>query len=203
MLAAILLLVYTQTKFKSYLKSIGLFVFLIAVSAVVENNMWWHVDSLAVFFVALTFYFLDKDDLHFGRNFLLAAIAVGLATGTKVVGLFFFLAIPVYLLVGVIRQQITWRVACLKGAAFVGVMAATILISNPFMLIPSQFARMVRILTQQSTAMSQGWILTYAKGPGSWIPVIENLYGQLIFIALVFILLGWAFGADRIKYCTY
>ncbi|MBI5936136.1 MAG: phospholipid carrier-dependent glycosyltransferase [Chloroflexi bacterium] len=190
MLGAALLLTYTQTKFRSRWKSIGLLLLLLSVSAVVENNMWWHVDSLAVFFIALTFYFLDQDELRFGRNFLLAAASVGLATGTKVIGLFFFLTIPTYLLIGVTRQQISWRKAFQYGALFVGVMAAAIVASNPFLLIPSQFTRMVRILSQQSAAMSEGWTLAYAKGPGSWLHIIEELYGKVIFIALAFLALG-------------
>ncbi len=190
MLAALLLLTFTQTKFNSYTKSIALFVLLLSVSAVVENNMWWHVDSLAAFFVALTFFLLDKDDLRFGRDFHLAAASTGLGVGAKVIGLFFFLAIPTYLLVGVTRKHITWRTAFVRAASFVGIMAAAVLISNPFLVFPSQFARMIRIMTQQSQAMSAGWTLAYAKGPGSWLPIIEELYGQLIFIALAFIALA-------------
>jgi len=38
--------------------------------------------------------------------------------------------------------------------------------------------------------MSAGWTLAYAKGPGSWLPIIEELYGQLIFIALALIALA-------------
>lgn len=200
MIAALFLLVFVQTKFLSYIKSIGLFILLLSVSAVVENSMWWHVDSLAFLFIALTFYYLDKDDQRFGRDFLLAAVAVGLATGTKVIGLFFFLAIPTYLLFGIIHKRITWYTACLRGASFMGVMAATILISNPFLLVPGEFGLMARILSRQSAAMSQGWTLAYAKGPASWLPIIQNLYGQLIFIALVLFALGlgiWR-GTNRI-----
>ncbi|MCL5611128.1 MAG: hypothetical protein M1485_01015 [Chloroflexi bacterium] len=69
-------------------------------------------------------------------------------------------------------------------------MNATILISNPFLFFPSQFVRMVRIMTQQSAAMSSGWTLTEAKGPASWLPIINQFYGQLIFIALAFIALA-------------
>src|ERR1051325_4169431 len=116
MLGALVTLTYTQTRFKSFAKSVGLFIFLLAVSAVVENNLWWHADALAIFFVSLTIFFLDRDDLRFGSNFYLAAVSTGLATGTKVIGLFFFLAIPVYLLVGVSRGLLTWRTAFLRGA---------------------------------------------------------------------------------------
>jgi hypothetical protein len=190
MIGALLLLTYSQTKFRSYTRSILLFLLLASVSAVVENNMWWHVDSLAVFFVCLTIFFLDKDDLRFGRDFYLAAASTGLATGTKVVGFFFVLAIPTYLLLGILQKKLIWRDGFLRGASFVGIMFATILVSNPFMLFPSQFARMIRILSNQSESMSKGWTLSYAKGPGSWLPIIEDLYGLLPFIALSLIALA-------------
>ncbi len=190
MLGALLLLTHTQTKFNSHAKAIGLFIFLLSVSAVVENNLWWHVDSLAVFFVALTIFFLDKDDLRFGRDFILAAASTGLATGTKVIGLFFFLAIPTYLLVGVISKRLTWRTMMQRALLFVGVMLAAIIISNPYLLLSSQAARMIRMMGNQSAAMSVGWTLSYAKGPASWFPIIEDLYGQLIFIALSLLALG-------------
>ena len=202
MLGALLLLTYIQTRFQSYIKSISLFVLLLSVSAVVENNMWWHVDSLAVFFTALTFFFLDKDDLRFGRDFYLAAASVGLATGTKVIGFFFFLTIPTYLLLGILQKQMTWRTAILRGAAFVGIMFATILISNPFLLLRSESSHMLNLLTRQSAAMSEGWVLAYDKGPISWLPIIQGLYGQLIFIILAFIALtlGIWRGANRTRH---
>jgi hypothetical protein len=190
MLAALLFLTYIQTRFLSYPKSIGLFVFLLAVPAVVDNNMWWHVDSLALLFSVLTFFFLDRDDLRFGRDFYFAAAATGLATGTKVIGLFFFLVIPAYLLLGILDKRISWRGLLLRSAGFVVIMALTILISNPFLLIPSQFQRMVQTLTRQSAAMSTGWTLNYAKGPASWLPIIKPLYGQSIFITLAMLALG-------------
>ena len=200
MLAALLLLIYSQTKFKSYFSSIFVFVFLLLIPAVVENDLWWHPDSIAVFFVALTFFFLDRDDLHFGLNFSLAAASVGLATGTKVMGLFFFLTIPTYLLAGLICKQLTWRKLFLRAAAFVGIMVAMIFISNPFLFLPSQFSRTIFIMSQQSAAMSSGWTLAYAKGPLSWWPIIQHTYGPLILIVLAFIALGFGMwrGQNRV-----
>ncbi len=93
MTLAILLMVYSQTKFRSYLASIATFIFLLLIAAVVENNLWWHADSLTVLFVVLVFFFLDRDQLKFGINFRLAAVACGLAIGTKVLGFFFFITI--------------------------------------------------------------------------------------------------------------
>jgi hypothetical protein len=202
MLCALLLLTYIQTRFTSYSKAIALFIFLLSVSAVVENNLWWHVDSLAVFFVALTLFFLDRDDQRFGYDFALAAVSTGLATGTKVIGLFFVLTIPTYLLLGILSKKLTWSKAILYGAAFTGLMAITIIISNPFLLLSEQRNSMIKILSRQSRSMSEGWTLTYAKGPGSWMNIIKDLYGQLIFIALAFIslVLGIWRGANRTRH---
>ena len=202
MLGALLLLTYAQTKFTSYAKPIALFIFLLSVSAVVENNLWWHVDSLVVFFVALTLFFLDRDDQRFGVNFALAAASTGLATGTKVIGLFFALTIPTYLLVGILSKKLTWRAAILHGAAFVGIMAAAIVISNPFLLLSGQRETMIQTLSRQSASMSEGWTLTYAKGPASWLRIIKELYGQLIFIALAFVALtlGIWRGSNRTRH---
>lgn len=201
-LGALLLLTHLQTKFNSPVKSIGLFIFLLSVSAVVENNLWWHVDSLAVFFVVLTLFLLDRDDGRFGLNFALAAVATGLAAGTKVIGLFFVLTIPAYLLIGILSKKLTWRAAILKGILFVGLMAAAIVISNPFLLLENQRAEMIKTLTRQSRSMSEGWTLTYAKGPASWLGIIEELYGQLIFIALAFLalILGIWRGENRTRH---
>jgi len=200
MLGALLLLTYSQTKFKSYFRTIFIFVFLLSITAVVENDLWWHPDSIAIFFVALTFFFLDRDNLRFGLNFFLTAASVGLATGTKVIGLFFFLTIPTYLIAGLIGKRLTWRNLFLRAAAFVGIMVAMIFISNPFLFLPSQFSRTIFIMSQQSIAMSSGWTVAYAKGPLSWWPILRNLYGPLILIALAFIALGFGIwrGQNRI-----
>ena len=186
MLGALLLLTYTQTKFTSPAKAIGLFIFLLSVSAVVENNLWWHVDSLAVFFAALTLFLLDRDDQRFGLNFALAAASTGLAAGTKVIGLFFVLTIPTYLLMGVLAKRLSWKQAVVQAVLFVGVMAAAIVISNPFLLLENQREEMIKTLTRQSRAMEAGWTLAYDTGPASWLNIIEELYGQLIFVALAF-----------------
>ena len=190
MLAALLMLTHLQTKFNSYAKSIGLFVFLLAVSAVVENNLWWHVDSLAVFFIVLTLFFFDRDDQRFGINFILAAASTGLATGTKVIGLFFVLTVPTYLLIGILTKKLTWLAAIKHGLIFVVVMAAAIVISNPFLLLAGQRETMIKTISRQASSQTEGWTLAYAKGPASWRHIIEDLYGRLAFVALSLIALG-------------
>ncbi|HSR28952.1 MAG TPA: hypothetical protein VLY63_00200 [Anaerolineae bacterium] len=189
MLGAVLVMTYAQTRFRSLLWSLLTMTLLLAIPAVVENNMWWHTESLVTLFVILTIFFLAEDDLKFGRNFLLAAIACGLATATKVLGLFFVLAIPVYLVLGVIRGGHPWKQAAVKALHFVGLMAMTIVVANPFLLIPAQAGEMVRILSGQSNAMSVGWVLRYAKGPESWLPILTGSYGIPLFLAVALLVL--------------
>lgn len=186
MVLAVLVLVWTQTRFKSYRLSLGLFLFLLTVPAVFKNSSWWHPDSLLLLFIALTFFFLDRDDLRFGKNFYLAAVAVGLATGTKLIGLFFFLAIPLYIFIGWRQKRLTLGRAALCAALFVTIMFVTFVASNPFLLNPAQRERAIRIQTKQAEAMSQGWSVLYSKGPLAWLPLIQTMYGSLAFVALAF-----------------
>jgi hypothetical protein len=189
MIAALLFFTYIQTRFISRWKSITIFVLLLSVSAVVENNLWWHVDSLAVLFTALTFFFLELDDLRFGRFFHLAAVATGLAAGTKVIGLFFFLAVPLYLVFGLLRKKLTWQHMLVLAGSFLGLMIVVVLLSNPFLLLAGERARMIDLLSRQASNMSQGWVLLYDKGPGSWLPILKSLYGSLPFLGLALLAL--------------
>ena len=98
MITAFWLLVYIQTRFEKFWKSIILFIFLLSIPIVIKNNLWWHPDSLAIVFCVLVVYFLSRDQYRFGIDFNLAAISVGFAIGTKNLGWFFFLTIFVYFL---------------------------------------------------------------------------------------------------------
>ena len=73
---------------------------LLSIPLVVTNDLWWHPDSLAVLSVVVTLLFLDLDKQRFGRYFFIAAAACGVAIGIKYEGVFFALAIPIYLLWG-------------------------------------------------------------------------------------------------------
>jgi hypothetical protein len=108
MILAAGLLVYLQTRFQSPLRSLALFLFLLSVRGVVRNQIWWwHPDALAVLAVVLTIFFLDRDQLRFGRNFYFAAVACGLASAIKLLGFAFFLTIPVYVVVGIVQRHLT------------------------------------------------------------------------------------------------
>ncbi len=190
MIAAVMLLVYLQTKFKSYLRSIALFVFLLTIPAVFSNDTWWHPESLVFLFIVLTFYFLYKDNLNFGNYFYLSALACGLAVATKLIGLFFFLTIPTYILLGWHQGRISFKNMIRFSVTFVALMAVMFVVSNPFLFFASEREAAFKIQSNQSESMSNGFVLTYAKGPATWIPTITESYAQPLFLLAGFIALG-------------
>lgn len=135
MLISIWFLIYMWTGFRYFLRSIVLFIFLAAIPDIVGNNMWWHPDSLVTLFVVLTIFALFKDDLRFGAWFYGAACFCGLATGTKVIGLYFFLTIASYLFIGLANNKIKFYGLVRYGIMFLLIMAATVIITNPLLLI--------------------------------------------------------------------
>ena len=190
MIAAVMLLVYLQTKFQSYLRSISLFIFLLTIPAVFQNDTWWHPESLVFLFIALTFYFLYKDNLSFRKYFYLSAIACGLAIATKLIGLFFFLAIPTYIFLGWHQGRIKFTNAIRLSVTFVVLMAITFVVSNPFLFFASEREAAFNIQARQSESMSNGFVLSYAKGPATWIPLITENYAQPLFLLIGFVALG-------------
>lgn len=194
MIAAVMLLVYLQTRFQSYLRSIFLFILLLTVPAVFRNNTWWHPESLVFLFIVLTFYFLYKDDLSFGKCFYFSAIACGIAIATKLIGLFFFITIPTYILLGVYQGRINFMKAVKSSIIFVALMAITFVACSPFLLFASERKAAFNIQLRQSEAMSDGFVLSYAKGPAAWFSLIDNNYAQPLFLlaSLVSLVIGIA-----------
>lgn len=190
MIAAVMLLVYLQTRFQSYLRSIFLFILLLTVPAVFRNNTWWHPESLVFLFIVLTFYFLYKDDLSFGKCFYFSAIACGFAIATKLIGLFFFITIPTYILLGVYQGRINFMKAVKSSIIFVVLMAITFVACSPFLLFASERKAAFNIQLRQSEAMSDGFVLSYAKGPAAWFSLIDNNYAQPLFLLASLVSLG-------------
>jgi uncharacterized protein YktA (UPF0223 family) len=162
MMLAIFLLVKMQTRLRPLWKAAGLFVFLLIVPAVVGNNLWWHPDSVAMLACVTVVYFLHRDDLRFGKNFFIGAAACGLAAGLKLSGLFFFAAVPLYLIWGLVEQKINVRWMLMMAVAFVGLMAVGLVISNPLLLFPQERVEVIKALTMQFQQTSQG-IFFYQK----------------------------------------
>jgi hypothetical protein len=192
---AVLLLTYIQTGFRSWTRSLGIFVLLLSVPALVSNNLWWHPDSLGLLLVVLVFFFLEKDQLKFGKYFFLAAAACGAAIGTKYLGVFFVFTIPLYLIFGIAGQKITWKKASALAAGFIAVMAAAVVVTNPLLLLPQERTALIQYQFLQYQQTMQGIILHNTQ------PFLENgrypadfreYYGHLIFIfiALAAICIG-------------
>jgi hypothetical protein len=181
MLAALLILVYMQDGFRTY-RSPVLFLFLLSVPAVVQNNLWWHPDGITFLLVVLTLLFLKRDDLHFGWFFLLAAITCGIATAAKLIGVYFFLPVALALLLGLILKKASWKRLLGMGLAFIFVMAVAYLVANPFLL--SHWARTayINIFHKQTGLLSDGYGVIYEKGLLAAWPLMHESYGEWIFL---------------------
>ena len=155
------LLTWLFTKFKNILLSMLLFLLLLTMPAVVQNDFWWHPDSLTLLFLCLTFFFLDRDRMRCGKNYLFAAFACGAAVGTKYLGLYFALAIPVYLLCCRLSGSISTRLLFVKAGLFLLVMAGAIVFSNPLLLLPQERAEILGIMRQQTELSGTGIFLQY------------------------------------------
>jgi hypothetical protein len=200
MLVAALIFVYLFTRFKRYGTSIGTFIFLLTIPAIFQNSLWWHPDSLTILFIALTFFFLDRDNLNFGKDFHYSAVACGLAVGTKLIGLFFFIAVPTYIAWGYFSKRIDLKQAVLSAGRFLFLMFAVVIISNPMLLVPDVRERIINIQQKQAEAMSFGWQVAYETGPRSWFGIIEENYanGYFIILSLIAIILGLTRGPSRL-----
>jgi hypothetical protein len=185
LLAANLLLVHMQIGIKQHrIKAIFLFLFLLAVPAVVQNNFWWHPDGLAALFIVLTIFFLSRDDLNFGRDFYLAAAACAAATGTKTIGLFFFLTIPLYILWGWRIKKINLKQAFLAGLGFVAILVIGIVITNPQLLFPTPRRGYIFTLKTQSLFVSSGFEVFYPKGLSAAAPDLTKYFGSFVFLVI-------------------
>lgn len=171
MMLAVGLMARLQTRGKSWRWTLALSAFLLAVPSVVQNNFWWHPDSLAVLLVVLVFFFLQRDDFAFGRDFYLAAAVAGVAFSVKYAGAFFVLAVPVYILWGVRRGTLSWRRAALSALGFLAAMFAGLVVSNPLLLIPQTRADILAIARMQWVQTRVGY---YTVNP-EWNLTAEKL----------------------------
>jgi hypothetical protein len=137
MVLSLMLLIYLVNRYKSLWQSIAMFVFLALIPGVVKfNYRFWHPDSIILLLILLTFFFLEKDRQRFGRYFYIAAVTCGLTVAIKLWGLFFVLAIGGYLVAGLMKKQIIFKQAVLKGLAFILAMVGTIIITSPSLIAP-------------------------------------------------------------------
>lgn len=184
LLAAIWVLVYLQTHFRGY-RAILLFIFLAILPVVVRNNFWWHPDGLAILFAMLAIFFLERDDLRFGRNFYFSAAMCGFSAAAKGVGFFMFLAILVYLVLGIREKKIEVRKIVLSAIGFLGCMFAAYLLVFPTLIYAGVRDRYFQVLISEYSLISQGYEVEYAKGIGVALPAIINDYAGPVFLLAV------------------
>lgn len=199
MLAIIWILVFLQTGLKSY-RAVLLFVLLASIPAVVQNNLWWHPDSLAILFAMLVIVFLNCDGLRFGRFFYLAAAMCGFSAGTKGIGFYFFLAIFVYLLIGYVGKKASLKKLTLAAGGFVVVMAGAYLFANPILVFAGVRRRFFTVMQSQSLLLAQGYEVYYPKGLAASWPEMRTHYGNwpILLAALAACLWGIWRGQHRL-----
>ena len=186
---------YIQTKFRSLWQSVFIFIFLLTMPAVVRSNMhWWHPDSMMLLAVALTFYFLDRDDYRLGKNLYFAAAACGMALSIKLTGFFFFLTIPVYLLLAWRKRRLPFRRVVIAATGFLAVMILVIVLTNPFLLYERPRAEMLAIQQYKTQELTEGYthdeVRYYSTEPIFWRWTFKTFFGPtrrmyLFFAAMV------------------
>jgi hypothetical protein len=191
MLLAMLIMVWLQTEFRGY-KSILVFAWLLAIPAVVANNLWWHPDGLAILFAMLALWALVKDDLRFGGWFYAAAALVGLAAQTKGIGFYFFLAIAWYLWLGYRQRGLALGRLALAALGFLAAMAAAYFLSNPILMTyPPARAQFFNILQTQSALLTEGYEVVYRSGFGAAAPIVSAYYGGWLLPLAMLCLTVW------------
>lgn len=201
------LLTYIQTRFHGLWRSIGLFVFLLIFPAVVVNNLWWHPDSLGVLSAVLILFFLDRDHLRLGKHFFIAAAACGLAVGIKYTGVFFVLAIPVYIIWAWITNKFTFRRVVGAAAGFAGIMLMAVIVTNPLLLFPQERAAIIETQKLQFQQTSLGILQTNLQPYFNSKEYPEDFrihYGELEFImlALAALFVGMLLSTKRWYYAV-
>jgi hypothetical protein len=198
----IILGIYLVTRFRSLPGSVGMFIFLALIPGSVEyNHRFWHADALVLFLIMLTIYFVQKDNLRFGRHFFLAAVCCGLAAATKMWGLFFGVAIAGYLLAGLLQKRLNIKQMLLYGSLFTLAMLGAILLSSPSLMAPY----IARVALRGWLPM-QGFLLSGYAGDASgyydttlvnWLKYFGNdfMKGYFFFFSFFALLVGSLWGS--------
>lgn len=184
MLLAILLLIYMQDGFKTY-RSVLLHLLLLSIPAAVSNGFWWHPDGLVMFLSVLVIFFLWHDERRFGKNFFFAAVFCGVLVALKVVGLYFFLAVGLVIIWGLVERKVSCQRILLSALFFILIMLAALYISNPFLLLSKESTiTYINLIQRQSAELRAGYGIEYEKGlRGAW-QTVHTYYGEAIFLLL-------------------
>ena len=195
---SLFILTWIITRFKSIWQSVALFVFLLLIPGVVTYNIrFFHPDGLLLFFVILTFYFLQRDELRLGSNFYLAAFTCGMAAAIKLWGFFFFLAIAIYLVIALVKKVASAGKTVRSGAGFIVVMVLTIFISTPGLMIPSIAKFTINTLASEQTGriednQSPDPEGVYEKGLTNWMKYFQMYFIRDYYFYFCFLSLGIA-----------
>jgi len=181
---------YVTTELHKTWQAVFTFVFILTTPAIVGNvTQWWHPDALMMLAVALTFLFLKLDRLRLGSYFYLAASACGMAASIKLTGFFFFLAIPIYIVIVWRRQDLQIKKALRAAVGFVLVMAAVIVITNPFLFYEGPRNDMLAIQAYKTQELRYGYgheeNIYYQLGPQFWQWTVETSYGSVAFALML------------------
>ena len=184
------ILTYLKTRFQQTLQSVFLFLLFLVTPSVVRSNIWWwHPDSITFLFIALTFYFLQKDEYRLNKYFSFAAVACGLAAATKLLGFFFVITIPVYLLIAIKKKSIPWKKIFQKALLFVCIMLVTILVVNPFLWYAGPRDEMIAIQQFKASELKAGYTngdpYYYQRGPEFWEWTLVNWFGSNLFLCFL------------------
>jgi hypothetical protein len=186
---AIAILVALWTRLRSLPQMVALFVFLGALPAVVANNLWWHPDALVLFWVAVAIGALALDRARLGRWFYAAALACGLATATKSVGVWFFAAVALNLLLA--RSQRRPREIVLAGVRFAAVMVLAIAAASPHYFLPSEWEKIADALSTWKRGIDVGWGTKGETGLAAWLSTLRSGYGWVSTSAALLALCGF------------
>lgn len=204
MIVAVGVVAFTQTRFKSLWLTLVLVAFMLSTRAIVRNNIqWWHPDALSLLSVGLVFFFLQRDDLRFGRNFYLAAAACGISVGIKLAGAFFILTIPAYLLAGFVQKRLSLGAVFGRAGLFVGAALLALVLSNPFLYNEGARQELWRIQTEKTVILDTGYAgdsPDYAKGPAHWNWTLTTWYAHPLVIGFLVLSLaaGCLWGRNRL-----
>jgi hypothetical protein len=185
------LIVWMNTRFRSWWKSVLLFLLILFIpNAVFYQIRFWHPDGLVVLAVVLTLFFLSRDRYRLNGNFFMAAVFCGLASSIKLYGFFFVLSIAAYLLLCQFDGKIAWRRIFYKGILFIIIMFASILLSSPFLGVPSARERMMQIQNEKVIQLNEGYHQPgtediYHTGLEAWLPSLEAGFGPAFFLAFL------------------
>jgi hypothetical protein len=180
---SILILVWLWTDFRSIPRAVALFVFLAALPTIVADSLWWHPDAVSTLFVVATIAALVRDRLRLGRWFYAAAVAAGLATATKLFGLWFFAAVALHLARALPGR--TTREMVAHGAGFAAAMALATLIASPMLFVPGEWAKVAAIQGPMQSVIAFGWGEKSTPGLAAWLPTLHYFGGALALLPLL------------------